>query len=155
MELEKENRFNKARDSYRRICGFEAEEPITEIYENYLTKVARENGIIDLDELREYFLGTQLNEDSPMDPKLDDKIEQAQNVTPEQAEQAVDMAKQIDKNTDGPLDVVYIEGDFEKRLDRCYNTAMRAHLRGESDKFAPNLCAVGSVGTGKTERFKA
>lgn len=40
-------------------------------------------------------------------------------------------------------------------MNRAYAIAVKALQRGEADKIGTNLCIVGDVGSGKTERFKA
>lgn len=56
IEGERRARYANAEKTYRRIAGLGENDPITEISEDMLNRLAQRNGILHTEDLREYLL---------------------------------------------------------------------------------------------------
>ena len=165
IEADNLARFKKAVEAYKKYAAVECKEDLLEenLFRNPLNRVSREYAIgtdtlrdllkeeaskmDDADKVPETVIATKIKKEDP-------------EVTSKQAEYAAGEVKDVADNLDSDLGVIYIEGDIEKSLTSSLNAAMRSHnkwtKRKEIDKSGySNVCIVGDVGTGKTERVKA
>lgn len=162
LEEEYANTLKEAVELYKKLNGLE-NLPIEE--KDFFPATASDVANvypIRIDDLKEALMKHEdLNEDT--EAQISDKIEQTSDATPEQADAAAEVTKDIQKKAD-TMDIefeeLYVEGDIEKQLNACYKSALQG-LK-EYSKFGTvdkekfnNILLEGDVGIGKTERVKS
>lgn len=165
IEADLKDRFKRAVEAYKHYSSVQSKDDLLEenLSENTINRVSRDFAI-GTDKIRELLReeATKMDDANTTPEKaIADKIENSNSeITPNQAEKSAEAVKEIAQKTDSELDVIYVEGDIEKALNASLSVGMRSHnkwlKRKEIDKNGySNICIVGDVGVGKTERVKA
>lgn len=158
-------RFLEAVAAYKRLASVDTYEDLLEenLFDNPLNRVASEYAIgrDKLIELLKEEASKVMDASKASEEEIAAAIEKTEDeATENQAEKAAEVIKQVDKGTKSDLDIVYVEGDLERSLNASLSVGKRAHNKwvknGDIDKNGySNICVVGDVGVGKTERVKA
>lgn len=159
LEEEYADNLKAAVESYKRLTGVE-KLPIDE--KDFFPSTAAQvcySYPVRSDDLKEALIKhEELTEDT--EAEISDKIEKNSDATPEQADAAAEVTQDLKKESDAEFEELYLEGDIEKKLERCYRSAFQGlqeyKRTGALDKKKfINLLLEGDVGVGKTERVKS